>query len=290
MKSTLLSLIQPAFVVLVVLFWSLAPAAIVESAAAPIIVSCLILAAIQALEFVLERHEGWRINRREFLTDAFYVALNMSVIDTASKLLADDPLKALKGSLGIVTPWTEHLPIAVQIALAVFLIELGQYWMHRLMHNSLLWWTHAPHHHITQLNALKGAVGNPLELFLISLSVVALFDFKLNALLGAGSVLTVIAAFAHANLRFVPPRWYSFFFTTIEHHSLHHSVPYEDTLCNYANCLILCDRVFGTFRSGEASVVGQDDRRRLSIREQFQYPMLPLLAWWKGRRGEQPAV
>jgi sterol desaturase/sphingolipid hydroxylase (fatty acid hydroxylase superfamily) len=32
-----------------------------------------------------------------------------------------------------------------------------------------LWLTHAPHHHITQLNALKGYVGNPLELFLISL-------------------------------------------------------------------------------------------------------------------------
>src|SRR5262249_51386024 len=161
--------------------------------------------------------------------------------------------------------WITHSPFVIQVALVIFLIEFGQYWMHRLMHNSFVWWTHAPHHHITQLNAMKGAVGNPIELFLVSLSVVALFDFSPVAVFCAANVLTAVSSFAHANVRFNPPGWYSFFFTTVEHHSLHHSVTFTDTRCNYANSLILIDRICGTFRVGESAIVGQDERKRLSI-------------------------
>jgi sterol desaturase/sphingolipid hydroxylase (fatty acid hydroxylase superfamily) len=137
---------------------------------------------------------------------------------------------------------------------------------------------------------LKGAVGNPIELFLISLSVVALFDLPLSAVFCAANVGTAISSFAHANVRSDPPRWYAFFFTTIRHHSLHHSVPYEDTRCNYANSLILIDRIFGTFREGEADVVGQDQRKRLSIREQFAFPFVPLIAMIKAKPGRSAPV
>jgi sterol desaturase/sphingolipid hydroxylase (fatty acid hydroxylase superfamily) len=56
------------------------------------------------------------------------------------------------------------------------------------------------------------------------------------------------------------------------------------TRCNYANSLILIDRVFGTFRDGEATVVGQDDLRRLSIREQFLFPFVPVIEAMRKRR------
>jgi sterol desaturase/sphingolipid hydroxylase (fatty acid hydroxylase superfamily) len=157
--------------------------------------------------------------------------------------------------------------------------------MHRLMHNyGPFWLTHAPHHHITQLNAMKGAVGNPIELFLISLSVVALFDLPVAAELCAFNILSVVSTFAHANTRCDPPRWYGFFFTTIQNHSLHHSVAYEDTRCNYANSLILIDRVLGTYRHGESELVGQDDRRRLSIMEQMIFPFRPLIDKIRAKR------
>jgi len=120
---------------------------------------------------------------------------------------------------------------------------------------------------VRQLNALKGAVGNPVELVLIGLSVVTFFDFSLTALFCAGRMLGTIAAFAHANVRFNPPRWYSAVFTTIEAHSLHHSVEYDETRCNYSCALILFDRLHGTFRAGEAVEVGQEGRRHMSIKE-----------------------
>jgi len=290
-QDHLVNLIPPAMLAAAVAFWGLAPAAWANSGTVLLIAIGATMALIQALEWKFERHAGWRLTWREFMTDVFYVVLGFTVIDWVSTHFAEDPLHALKAALHIGTPWTAHLPFVAQVALIVFLVEFGQYWMHRLMHNNHLFWlTHAPHHHITQLNALKGAVGNPIELFLISLSVVALFDFSLPAIFCAAHVGTVVSSFAHANVRSDPPPFYAFFFTTIRNHSLHHSVPYEDTRCNYANSLILIDRVFGTYREGEAAIVGQDERRRLGIGEQFAFPFLPLVAMIRERLGKSAAA
>ena len=71
---------------------------------------------------------------------------------------------------------------------------------------------------------------------------------------------------------------------------MHHSVRYEDTRCNYANALILIDRMFGTFRDGESEIVGQDERKRLTIWQQFIFPFWPLIATIKARRGGSAAM
>lgn len=288
MKRTMFDLLPPATIAVVILFWSFGPAAWIANPWSIVIAGLVTAAFVQLLELAHERHAGWRINRREVATDLFYVFLGNTVISWVSTKLAEDPLKAAKHSLGITTEWAMHLPFLVQVALVIFLIEFGQYWMHRLMHNnSFLWSTHAPHHHITQLNAMKGAVGNPLELILISLSVIALFDLPLAAEFCAFNILGVISTFAHANVRSDPPRWYSFFFTTIRNHSLHHTaLSYEDTRCNYGNSLILLDRIFGTYREGESAIVGQDDRRRLSIWEQTMFPVRPLIEKVKSRHAQ----
>jgi sterol desaturase/sphingolipid hydroxylase (fatty acid hydroxylase superfamily) len=285
LKNKVFNLIPPAMIAVVLLFWAYGPQALLKNPWTLTITSPLIVIAILGLEFVHERHEGWRMNRQEFFTDLFYSVLSATVIVWITQLVAENPLTAAKASLGITTKWALHMPWLLQVALVIFLIEFGQYWMHRLMHNSTpFWMTHAVHHHITQLNAAKGAVGNPIELFLISLSVVALFDLEKTAMFAAFNVLGVISVFAHANVRSDPPIWYSFFFTTIRHHSLHHSTTYENTRCNYGNSLILLDRMFGTYKEGEGLLVGQDDRRRLSIWEQTVFPFQPLIDKYKARK------
>jgi sterol desaturase/sphingolipid hydroxylase (fatty acid hydroxylase superfamily) len=285
MKKILFSYVQPAMVGLVLLFWMFGPKSWIANAWALTIATSLTTLLVLGLEWINERYASWRLTKTEFFTDLFYMVLGATAITWVTTKLAEDPLKAAKHSLGITTEWAMHLPFVVQVALVVFLIEFGQYWMHRLMHNyTPFWLTHAPHHHITQLNAMKGAVGNPIELFLISLSVVALFDLPVAAELCAFNVLSVVSTFAHANTRCDPPRWYAFFFTTIRHHSLHHSVGYEETRCNYANSLILIDRVFGTYRDGESELVGQDERRRLSIPEQMIFPFRPLIDKIRAKR------
>ncbi|MBA3863735.1 MAG: sterol desaturase [Erythrobacter sp.] len=283
-KQSLVNLLPPATLAAVLAFWAFAPAAWVEAPWTIIIVGLAVIALVQFLELVFERHEGWRINGKELATDIFYVVFGYGVIGTLSEVLVQSPLTELKQSLGIATPWLAELPFLIQVAIVMLVFELGQYWMHRAMHNwTPLWLTHAPHHHITQLNAMKGFIGNPIELFLIGLSVIALLDVDTPALFAAFNALGVIAIYAHANVRADPPAWFGFFFTTIRNHSLHHTaLSYEDTRCNYGNSVILWDRVFGTYREGESEVVGQDDRRRLSIREQFLFPLKP---WLERRSG-----
>jgi sterol desaturase/sphingolipid hydroxylase (fatty acid hydroxylase superfamily) len=292
MKQRLFDLVPPAGIAAVVLFWSLGPKGLIDNPWTVVVVGLLILAVVQVLEFVHERHSGWRLDTREFVTDLYYVILSNTAIAWATVALAETSLLAAKKALGIGTPWAMQLPFVAQVALVVFLIEFGQYWMHRLMHtNAFFWSTHAPHHHLTQLNAMKGAVGNPLELFLISLSVVALFDLPLAAVFCAINVLGVISTFAHANVKSNPPIWYAYFLTTIRNHSLHHTaLSYEDTRCNYGNSLILLDRIFGTYREGESSVVGQDDRKRLTIVEQTLFPVQPLVDKIKARRTDSQPV
>jgi sterol desaturase/sphingolipid hydroxylase (fatty acid hydroxylase superfamily) len=285
MKTQLFGLVPPTMLVLMLVFWANIPASWVDNAFTVTAVSIATLAIVQLLEFVNERHVGWRMHRLEFLTDLFYAVLFFGVISGVEDDFAETPLASAKKALGITTDWALHAPFVVQVALVIVVVEFGQYWMHRLMHNSFVWWTHAPHHHITQLNAAKGLVGNPLELFLVSLSVIAVFDLRKDATFCAFNILGVVSNFAHANVRCKTPRWYSYVFTSIEAHSLHHSVPYLDTRCNYANSLILIDRVFGTFREGEASIVGQDNRQRLSIAQQFLFPLRPLMARIKAKRG-----
>ncbi len=279
MKQSFVNLLPPATIAAILAFWGLAPAAWTEVPWALPLVALSTLVFVQGLELVFERHEGWRINRRELVTDIFYTVFNITIIGTASEMLVNSPLREAKEAWGIGTPWLAELPFLVQVMAVMFTFEFGQYWMHRAMHNWYpLWLTHAPHHHVTQLNAMKGFIGNPIELFLISLGVVSLLDVDLNALFASFTASGAIAAYAHANVRANPPIWYGFFFTTIRNHSLHHTaLSYEDTRCNYGNSVIFWDRVFGTYKEGESEVVGQDDRKRLSIMEQWLFPLRPWL-------------
>lgn len=284
-KDRVFNLIPPAMIAMVLAFWAYAPKAVLDHGLTLIVTSSAITIIVLLLEFVHERHSGWRMNRQEFFTDLFYVVLSATVISWLSQTLAEDPLLAAKAALGISTQWMAQVPWLVQVMMVIVVLEFGQYWMHRLMHNSTPFWlTHAPHHHLTQLNAAKGAVGNPIELFLISLSLLALFDFDKTALFAGLNTLGVISTFAHANVKSDPPIWYAFFFTTIRNHSLHHSTDYESTRCNYGNSLILLDRIFGTYREGEGVLVGQDDRKRLTIWEQTVFPFVPLIDRIKARQ------
>jgi sterol desaturase/sphingolipid hydroxylase (fatty acid hydroxylase superfamily) len=286
MKQKIFDLMPPATLVALLLFWANVPKAWLDQWWLLTVVGFVVIAFVQLLEFVNERHEGWRLNRTELFTDLFYVGLGATAINWVTRTAAEDPIVALKAELGLATPWITSLPFLVQVLMVMTIWEIGQYWMHRLMHNNALFWsTHAPHHHITQLNAMKGYVGNPIELFLIGIGVVVLFDWDMAAMFAGFSCLSAIAIYAHANVRADPPIWYSYFFTTIRNHSLHHTaLSYEDTRCNYGNSMIIMDRIFGTYKEGESTVVGQGERKRLSIKEQWLFPFQPWIDRMKARR------
>jgi sterol desaturase/sphingolipid hydroxylase (fatty acid hydroxylase superfamily) len=283
---------QPTLLFALIAFWYYAPNSIAKASTA-IGIGIAIRLLLLALEWVNPRHDSWRLTWRELVTDLFYVGLGYTILNLVEGYIgAGAVIEAVQNSFDWEKlTWFIGLPLLLQAFLISFIFDFGQYWMHRGMHNYYpLWLTHAPHHYITQLNINKGAVGNPIELFLIGLGIGGFFDFLPRAALLAGTLGIAVATYQHINVRFNSPRWWRFLFNTTEHHSLHHSQDYEATRSNYAGTWIIIDRMFGTCVDGEAELLGMEGGRRMSIRETMVYPFTQAIKDYRQRSGRTEVV
>jgi sterol desaturase/sphingolipid hydroxylase (fatty acid hydroxylase superfamily) len=273
-KQFVFTYFQPTVLFALLAFWYYAPNSLaVASTAIWIGISFKLL--LLALEWVNPRYDSWRLTWKECATDLFYVGLGYTVLRMVDHYIGDGVIiEAVQGSFDWDKfSWFTNLPLLVQALLISMIFDFGQYWMHRGMHNWYpLWLTHAPHHYITQLNINKGAVGNPVELFLIGLGIGGFFDFIPRAFLIAGAIGLAVGTYQHINVRFNTPRWWLFLFNTTEHHSVHHSQDYEATRSNYSSTWIIFDRIFGTCVDGEAELLGMEGGRRMPINETMVYP------------------
>ncbi len=273
-KQFIFTWFQPVMLFALIAFWYYAPNSIAKASTA-IGIGIGFKALLMALEWVNPRYDSWRLTWKELVTDLFYVGLGYTVLSTVENYIGSDAaIEALQHYFQQDKfLWFMSLPLLVQAFLISFIFDFGQYWMHRGMHNWYpLWLPHSVHHYITQLNVNKGAVGNPVELFLIGIGIGGFFDFLPRAVLLAGALGMAIGTYQHINVRFNSPRWWRFLFNTTEHHSLHHSQDYEATRSNYSGAYIFIDRMFGTCLDGEAELLGMEGGRRMSISEQMTYP------------------
>lgn len=273
-KQVVFTFFQPAVLFGLIAFWYYAPNSIAKASTA-IAIGVGFKVLLLALEWVNPRYDSWRLTWKEFVTDLFYVGLGFTILNLVERYIGADAIieTALAGFDWDKLAWFTGMPLLVQAFIISFIFDFGQYWMHRGMHNWYpLWLTHSVHHYITQLNINKGAVGNPVELFLIGLGIGGLFDFLPRAVLLAGAIGLAVGTYQHINVRFNTPRWWRYVFNTTEHHSLHHSRDFEATRSNYASTYIFLDRIFGTCVDGEAELLGLENGRRMSIREQMTYP------------------
>jgi sterol desaturase/sphingolipid hydroxylase (fatty acid hydroxylase superfamily) len=273
-KQFFFSWFQPTVLFALLAFWYYAPNSIAKASTA-ITIGIGFRVFLLGLEWFFPRYESWRLTWKELATDLFYVGLGYTVLRIVDSYIGDGVMiGAIQGYFELDNfNWFTGLPLLAQAFLISFIFDFGQYWMHRGMHNWYpLWLTHSVHHYITQLNINKGAVGNPLELFLIGLGIGGFFDFLPRAFLLAGSFGMAISTYQHINVRFNTPRWWRFLFNTTEHHSLHHSQDFEASRSNYSGTYIFIDRIFGTCVDGEAELLGMEGGRRMSIREQMTFP------------------
>ena len=273
-KQIVFTWFQPAVLFALIAFWYYAPNSIAKASTA-LGIGIGFKIFLLALEWVNPRYDSWRLTWKEAVTDLFYVSLGFTFLGLVEHFIgADAVIEGVQQSLDWdKLAWFTGMPLLVQAFVISFMFDFGQYWMHRGMHNWYpLWLTHSVHHYITQLNINKGAVGNPVEPFLIGIGIGGFFDFLPRAVLLAGSIGLAVGTYQHINVRFNTPRWWRFLFNTTEHHSLHHSRDFEATRSNYSNSWIIIDRMFGTCVDGEAELLGLEDGRRMSIREQMTYP------------------
>jgi len=274
LKRFVFTWFQPSLLFALIVFWYYAPNSIAKASTA-IGIGIGVKILLLALEWVNPRHASWRLTWKELASDLFYVGLGYTLLNLVERYIGSDVvIEAVQHDFDWdKLAWFMGLPLLLQALLISFIFDFGQYWMHRGMHNWYpLWLTHAPHHYITQLNVNKGAVGNPVELFLIGLGIGGFFDFLPRAALLAGTLGLAVGTYQHINVRFNSPRWWRFLFNTTEHHSMHHSQDYEATRSNYASTWIVIDRLFGTCVDGEAELLGMEGGRKMSIAETMTYP------------------
>jgi|GEM_PF-277303 len=274
LKVAFFTWFQPVTLFALIAFWYYAPNSLATASTA-ITIGISFRLLLLGLEWVNPRHKSWQLTWKEAVTDLFYVGLGYTVLRMVDVYFGDGAIIGLvQGAFDWDKfSWFTGLPLLLQAVMISFIFDFGQYWMHRGMHNWYpLWLTHAPHHYITQLNINKGAVGNPVELFLIGLGIGGFFDFLPRAALLAGTLGIAVSVYQHINVRFNTPGWWRFLFNTTEHHSVHHSQDYEATRSNYSGTWIIIDRMFGTCVDGEAELLGMEGGRRMPIGETMVYP------------------
>ena len=286
-KRFIFTWFQPVMLFALLAFWYYAPNSIAKASTA-VGVAIAFKVLLLGLEWVNPRYASWRLTWKEMVTDLFYVGLIFTLLHIVEYYIGSDAVidNIQRHFHQDKFMWFLGLPLLVQAFMIAFIFDFGQYWMHRGMHNWYpLWLPHSVHHYITQLNINKGAVGNPVELFLIGLGIGGFFDFLPRAVLIAGVFGLAIGEYQHINVRFNSPRWWRFLFYTTEHHSVHHSLDFEASRSNFSNNFIIIDRIFGTCVDGEAELLGMEGGRRMSIREQMTYPFTEGWKTIKEKRG-----
>ncbi|MBX3025765.1 sterol desaturase family protein [bacterium] len=156
---------------------------------------------------------------------------------------------ALSGSVGLDL-WPRGWPLLAQLVLALVIVELPQYWLHRWQHeHDWLWRFHSVHHSAPRLYWLNAARFHPVDLGLLYLvgyvPLIALGcpeeTIMLFALFDA-----VFGMLQHCNIdvRLGP---LNYVFSMAEPHRWHHSLVLEEANTNYGSNLIIWDLAFGSF-------------------------------------------
>jgi sterol desaturase/sphingolipid hydroxylase (fatty acid hydroxylase superfamily) len=229
-----------------------------------------------------------KLFRRDVWADVGYFFINSLLLS----LLLVPPMAVLAWCLHAMVPdalrgLTVGLPLALRLALALMVGEIGCYWAHRWMHEvPFLWRFHSLHHNSEQIDWLVNTRAHPLDLVFnrlcgfIPMYVVGLaqpiHNMADRVSLGVVLVGTVWGFFIHANVRwrFGPIEW--LFATPVFHH-WHHTND-EHFNHNYSTMLPWMDMIFGTYympRKQWPPCYGINEKLPDSVGEQLLYPLLP---------------
>lgn len=155
---------------------------------------------------------------------------------------------------GVDALLTAHGPVSrqprwVQAGLALLLLDLLGYWMHRLFHGGRLWPFHAVHHgseHLDWLSSVRVHPVNEVVMRLAQVLPLVLLGFDPRLLTAIAPVFTIYALFLHANVSWsFGPLKYAI--ASPAFHRWHHAADAEARDKNFAGLFPVWDVLFGTF-------------------------------------------
>lgn len=211
----------------------------------------LIVAVFTALErlFPLEPNQPWRAVRFNIVWHLMTMAITLALAWTAWGQVigwlithAGTPVVFVAKAS---SPWVE----AGRIVLAVAVLDLMQYWVHRLSHSiPVLWVVHRFHHEERHLHAAAS-----LRQHWLTFPITQLLLLPTAWLWGgdpippaAGYAVIAIAAFHHANIR-LETGWWGYLIVGPQMHRLHHAPERAIHDKNFAAVFPFWDRLFGTY-------------------------------------------
>ena len=211
--------------------------------------------------------------------DAAHYLVNYLIKQSALMLYAQ-----LVGLFGIFGDWwSKSLPFAVQVILALVVIDFFLYAVHRWSHeNSFLWRFHALHHSSEQLYWLNGEKRHPLHQIMEGLpgiTVVMLLGAPAPAVVAALTILALNMMLQHGNIDYragILRR----VFSVAELHRWHHLRDAERSKVNFGAWLVAWDMIFGTYSDPAGQVSWNKSKNEIGIEEshpqtylgQFLYP------------------
>ena len=141
------------------------------------------------------------------------------------------------------------LPVLGQALLILVIMDVIQYWIHRLSHAALFWKFHAIHHSATNVDWLTSTRFHPVDTIVRSYCVyllVAALGFDSDAWLVLVPFNTLYSPLVHANLDwdYGPLR---FLLVSPVFHRWHHTHADEGGNANFAPTFPFIDILFGTY-------------------------------------------
>ena len=188
--------------------------------------------------------------RQQWQTDLAYFTINHLLVGfllLATNQLAQ-PLISWIPTFGLQR-WVRNLPYIPALLLLILLVDLVQYWLHRMYHTvPFLWRIHAVHHSAKEMDWLAGSRMHIVEVLItrtLLLVPILLLQFEKSVVDAYIVIVGVQAVFNHANVnvRVGPLRH---IIVTPNFHHWHHSQDREALDRNYAAHFAFLDHLFKT--------------------------------------------
>jgi sterol desaturase/sphingolipid hydroxylase (fatty acid hydroxylase superfamily) len=251
------------------LFFELGLMAYVEPAYEGVEVFLIGLIEIGMMYALLRPLEAWRPaevwhDRRAVRVDVLYTFLNrLGIAPLAVFLLLQPLVDTVDGTLRLqgyippsledLLPWLADHPLA-SFFIYLAILDLAEYWRHRLSHRYNWWWAlHAVHHSQRQLSLWSDRRNHILDDLLGDLWIVLvalLIGVPPGQFIGIVVVTRFIESLSHTNVRLSFGRLGDRLLVSPSFHRTHHGigVGHEGRAmgCNFAPLFPLWDMLFGT--------------------------------------------
>lgn len=206
------------------------------------------------------------------------------------------PLTVAYASLGLPVlqagAW-DSVPLVIKALAALVVYDFSLYWVHRLLHTSWLWPSHAVHHSDPELHFLSWSRGHFTEQFVIAACLVftsSWMGFTIGEIAGLALIKALHQYYVHSKLD-----WDHGIFRDVlvspQMHRWHHAAVPEAYDKNFASIFPVFDRLFGTYYNPGSAIdvpTGIEDAPDNDFVTQTLYPFRKWAGMLKARRERSP--